>query len=251
MRLLITEKFEGIYPGTEVNITADTFISMFPISVLHFQEKERLIGSLISGFTCTSKCFPIEKPRCADLEDPGSCPVLSFLSRAESTGGTEKNLEESKGFSEGPLLEYLHSQIRRMFYNSLEKNLLLTGIYSVLASYPKFDNDSTSLNGFLLDPSSESKPSCISTLKVLSQFMDSCVSKDSAFVILLEHIKIGLGILPEGLDVIKTKGMEVNFGTRAKQILEACAVLQEFLKELAGILTYKELANSIVLAGMD
>lgn len=81
--------------------------------------------------------------------------------------------------------------------------------------------------------------------------MDSCIAKDSAFVILLQYVKMVLGIIPKGLDfVVKAKEMENNFGSRAKRILEACAVLQEFLKELAGILTYKELANSIVSAGM-
>jgi hypothetical protein len=169
IKALITDKFVGTLDYTGFTIAPDIFLLLFPSNVLPKDLESAVQPYIESGVERVDRMIqsaviePVEvaKSRSSTGEIMRDNPRSS-----EETGGTEK-----QSFYEGEILETVLNKLKGVLENSLEENLLVTGILSCLSAVPPTTKPTRILHCLLLEPISQfnrSEQSQISILKTIS-----------------------------------------------------------------------------------
>ena len=263
VKLLVTNHFVGPPLSSEFGINTESFMSLFPVSVLD-KTTNNYYGEYLEG--AFSGVYEAMESLTRHSQEPentgGSYSVLGSLNKQDGgTGGTSrKKLSltiklEDESFFEGQLLETIFAKFRNFFSNTFEENIYLTGIASSLCTFPQFgDLGFSNLHSLLLEPQPGVTESFISILKVLSYEVDNKTVKDTAFLTKLQAAQNNLDLplkQKKGFNIIQSIIAQRNHRRKThnqtftnfteKKFLEGVVVLQEFLKELGAILIYKEI----------
>mmetsp|Transcript_3811 Transcript_3811/g.3606 ORF Transcript_3811/g.3606 Transcript_3811/m.3606 type:complete len:282 (-) Transcript_3811:33-878(-) len=273
---MITDHFSGTPPNDEFKIDCETFMSMFPSSVFSFNANT-FSDFITSAYSSTFEASSIIYKNIAneDSEFTGASASKlnenfskSPIAKSAGTGGTPRKrlqlfieTEEEETFNPGEILDYVVSKFNNFLGNSFQENLMLTGIISALAVYPKVNEATRALNNFLIEPQDKkSNVMFIHILKSIASDIDSKFLEDTSLNSKLLMVKemlempLKLGfydsiIVSRKLTRRKTNENCVN--ESEKQFLEAVVVFQEFLKEMCSLLLFKELMHDMTASSKE
>jgi hypothetical protein len=242
VKLLITDYFSGSPPTDDMQTTAEIFLSYIPPSVMPSGLSRNFSEYLSSGYLKCSSAL--------------STSTLHLNEYSEHTGDISSKPQTGEtGGTEGCLQERV-MKFKNFLNNQLDENLYLTGIISTLSAFPKEIGSFGSLHNFLLEPQTSSKKGNFLTyLKQLALEIDTLMSSDESFPFKVESTSRELGISPKLSandsfmylisDSIRGKKSRSLVIEDSRVNLEAIVVFQEFVKEQASIIMFKELLDDM------
>jgi hypothetical protein len=259
VKLLITDYFSGSPPTDDMQTTAEIFLSYIPPSVMPSGLSRNFSEYLSSGYLKCSSALSTSTLHLNEYsEHTGD---ISSKPQTGETGGTEGCLQErvekkDEKFFEGDILHAVLMKFKNFLNNQLDENLYLTGIISTLSAFPKEIGSFGSLHNFLLEPQTSSKKGNFLTyLKQLALEIDTLMSSDESFPFKVESTSRELGISPKLSandsfmylisDSIRGKKSRSLVIEDSRVNLEAIVVFQEFVKEQASIIMFKELLDDM------
>ena len=256
---LITDYFSGTPPTGNVTMTAEIFLSLIPQKILPKLTASWYSDYLSSGsFKCSSALSSSTIHLHEYSEHTGA---QSFKAKAGETGGTQPrlnnllDLEANLKFFEGDILHIIMQKFKNFLCNSVDENIFITGIISTLSAFPKEIGSFSALHNFLLEPQTSTDDNFLTFFKLLALEINHIADSDECLEEKLEISRYDLGLPSNTFTADSFYNSLISSAIRSKKLkclevenklhIEAILIFQEFVKEVASILLFKEILDDM------
>ena len=258
VKLLITDYFSGSPPTDHITITAELFLSLIPLSILPKDSSTWFSEYMVSGYCKCSQALSLSTINLHEYSEHTGDQSVKI--KTGETGGTKGKLADlyidiNQKFFEGEILHSILMKFKNFLNNSIDENLFITGIISTLSAYPKEIGSFSALHNFLLEPQTSNRDNFLMCLKLLALEIDRIVMNDQHIHEKMNFSIQDLGLSPRNSHSETFYEHMLSSRTRAKKAksvviedkrnIEAIVIFQEFIKEMASILLFKELLDDM------
>ena len=146
-------------------------------------------------------------------------------------------------------------KFKNFLCNSVDENIFITGIISTLSAFPKEIGSFSALHNFLLEPQTSTDDNFLTFFKLLALEINHIADSDECLEEKLEISRYDLGLPSNTFTADSFYNSLISSAIRSKKLkclevenklhIEAILIFQEFVKEVASILLFKEILDDM------